>query len=908
VIRVEEMLRSLALKTREDQMPIDKLESDIQAAVSERSRLIEAGQILYCVLQEFPACGRAAFGELNTLMVDAMNFSGTPGIFSRCVPRPSLWELPKLIPPNAGAPVVLLRSTLGPDDVVMREIRLLEKSTMTVQGVVALVGTSSCGLFRELSSRGYTVRVAIDVAPLSIPPWAEPPWAAPVGNPSSESLAASVQLPDGTAPHAIARLVAQLVLDGERLPRDPAVFDREYDCIGGTVVRIRDRFSRRLLGEASCQRNSLVSAVANAIGSSRGILASRLDKTIFEVSFLSTPIACKWSDLSRDDGFMVVSENGDRVSRPILPDEPGCANLFERYQLATSLLAPENPGTLYRFSVVRRSDDEEGRPSSCTPQSFDSRVVGEILTRVARAVLKGDAEVSSSMLDVLDTPAERVNAIATTLFSNGVLGCGTSWEGSLHARLVSATRLAASDPRFVASCPHHLDLDQITIGVTVLFDAELLGERSIREAARLIRRGLDAFSVCQGEGFAVFLESVLPERSWTGEHACAELIRKAGIQRGPFSWSRYAATSWRQGPTGLVRCCMGFADRRTEAREKGIDEDINSLASFIASQISGEGLPTYCIYPVTGQTQQRGDPGRAIHALLALAEAAQVTNRADWMRASQQGFIRCFQHIEFGQSSPHICVPGWSMSTIGGFDLLIAAPYFSDLIGAGQLSELAATLCRWVRSDGRVAPPDSKGPIDEEHDVLPGFVLNALACYVDFDKTFALGINWDAALLWYRRRFELIHPWGMLGWHPHVWTRVAFWGGENSSARFVFEMLDWALDRQLQDGSFLVGLGVTGPSFQTGYIAESVAAGWRLAQHLNDFQRVERYGASWKSACRFMKNLTISDEDVAVMKMGRLAIGGVRREESSAEVRIDYVSHTLRALIAGRTASIGTIV
>jgi hypothetical protein len=48
----------------------------------------------------------------------------------------------------------------------------------------------------------------------------------------------------------------------------------------------------------------------------------------------------------------------------------------------------------------------------------------------------------------------------------------------------------------------------------------------------------------------------------------------------------------------------------------------------------------------------------------------------------------------------------------------------------------------------------------------------------------------------------------------------------------------------------------------------------------------------------FMRRLFISAQDMFCMR-DRGAIGGVRSEQSSSDVRIDYVSHSLLALLGG---------
>jgi plasmid stability protein len=99
------------------------------------------------------------------------------------------------------------------------------------------------------------------------------------------------------------------------------------------------------------------------------------------------------------------------------------------------------------------------------------------------------------------------------------------------------------------------------------------------------------------------------------------------------------------------------------------------------------------------------------------------------------------------------------------------------------------------------------------------------------------------------------------------------------------------------NGAFLEDLSPDEPSFNTGFIAEGVAASLAIALAVGDTERAARYAASVESAARFMARLTILPEDVFAMRAGAAAVGGVRATLSSSDIRIDQVSHTLHALV-----------
>ena len=124
-----------------------------------------------------------------------------------------------------------------------------------------------------------------------------------------------------------------------------------------------------------------------------------------------------------------------------------------------------------------------------------------------------------------------------------------------------------------------------------------------------------------------------------------------------------------------------------------------------------------------------------------------------------------------------------------------------------------------------------------------------------------------------------------------------------AAADLAFLLVDWALDRQLeQSGAFLTDLDLAGPSFHTAYVAESVAACGSLAAEIGDVARAARYARSCEQALAFMSTLVIQADDLFCMRDPD-ALGGVRLDTASSEVRIDYVSHTLLAHVRAAEAA-----
>jgi len=218
--------------------------------------------------------------------------------------------------------------------------------------------------------------------------------------------------------------------------------------------------------------------------------------------------------------------------------------------------------------------------------------------------------------------------------------------------------------------------------------------------------------------------------------------------------------------------------------------------------------------------------------------------------------------------------------------------------------QCAATLARHVlemcQPDGRILDKTGGPALKKDHDFLPGAALLAIARYARAAERQIQIRYLGAHLEWYRRRFHLLHPWGMVGWQTQAWAAVYTLMSHPDYAGFVFEMADWAMDWQIESsGAFLTDLRPSEPSVLTAFLAEGIAAAWALALDLGDKARARRYDQSWQEAMRFMNELIIRPEDAFCVREPGRSIGGVRGAPNSSEVRIDNVSHTLIALIKG---------
>jgi hypothetical protein len=140
----------------------------------------------------------------------------------------------------------------------------------------------------------------------------------------------------------------------------------------------------------------------------------------------------------------------------------------------------------------------------------------------------------------------------------------------------------------------------------------------------------------------------------------------------------------------------------------------------------------------------------------------------------------------------------------------------------------------------------------------------------------------------------------MVFWQTQGWAALNGLTGAESMATFVYELADWAIGYQLdKNGAFLVDYAPEGPGFHTACVLEALAEAWSVAHRAGESERERNYRHAWTRGIRFIDRLIIRKDDTFAMREPSKALGGVRQSLTSSTVRIDYVAHTLLALVKG---------
>jgi hypothetical protein len=200
---------------------------------------------------------------------------------------------------------------------------------------------------------------------------------------------------------------------------------------------------------------------------------------------------------------------------------------------------------------------------------------------------------------------------------------------------------------------------------------------------------------------------------------------------------------------------------------------------------------------------------------------------------------------------------------------------------------------------------------DAFQDYFPGQVLLALAAAVDATatefkdqspKTKALSPEnlerLDRSFRYYRHRFRYKRNFGQVAWLLQAfskWWRVTH---EDRFAELVFEIADWVLGyQQEKTGAFINDHQAESPGYTTAVYLEGIAAAMGVAADLEDMSRYRKYHDSFIDGFRFLDRLIIQERDRSIIPNMDFALGGLRQGIHYSSIRIDFVQHSLSALL-----------
>jgi AMMECR1 domain-containing protein/orotate phosphoribosyltransferase len=831
---------------------------------------------------------------------------------------------------DPGEPTILIDDSISSGMSMEEEYRILEEAGLRVEGGIALVRFGWYGGYAAMQERGYHVAAVYDI-------WEDfmtrmDGEHVPPRNPSTwmpEFSWSPSGAPEGLHPAHLARAVLREYLQSGLLLRPPRHLDREYDSAGGAWVSVRSRqniYHRhardgfwRFPGESDWPvAEDIVRACARtACGLPRGDEGVRLiDSSSIAVTFFSALEECSVGQLDNDKyGIVVCSRERRSRMGGALPRMPGIGSEWEQFEHArrrNAELVSFEPFVLYRHQVAKAVEpDAEWQPTGVPLEKTslwheNPAICGLVANRardLAVAALCGTSEATPPLCD--DLLPKDLDSIYVTVYVRGRLrGCMGTVVRSLDDDLRKSARAAVQDQRF-GDEPAGCEPDEIAVSVSLLFGALELGAYSPEEVALRIRLGRHALMVYQDSRVGLLLPFVAATNNLDRPAFVAEVIDKAGITRPPYYWCRFECATWLAENRGISLLEGGFPRGSHQAAGAAAVGRLATLhVNYLVRQQQADGSLYFYYEPFQNRLYQGLSAPRLAHAAWVLARACRVFDGPE-LQGARERIID--HHMNLVRQADD----GWWLENRDGPSSVSESSFFLMALcespgrnGAPDLAaNLVSTLWSTVDAQGRVkthrTPPDDA---DAYQDYFPGQALLALAVASRSGIDGRQGGKLEKAFKYYRHRFRYRRHFGQVSWLMQafgVWWEAT---REPDFAALVFEVGDWILQYQQETtGAFINDLQPDTPGYTTALYLEGIAAGAKLARSLGSEARRRRYVESLERGFAFVDRLTIQERDSAVLPNSDFAIGGLRQSLYASEVRVDFVQHSLSAILDARS-------
>jgi hypothetical protein len=519
-----------------------------------------------------------------------------------------------------------------------------------------------------------------------------------------------------------------------------------------------------------------------------------------------------------------------------------------------------------------------------TDEAFDLAV----LAAWAREIALGDEPVGP--FPSVTLPAPPVQVFVTVYADGHIRGCMGSKGGNLREDLGELTRAALADERFdpiVGAGP-----PEIAVSVSLLYNELEMGDFSREEVRLRYRHGQQALALQQNSRYGILLPLVATRMNLDAEDFVDEVIDKAGITRPPYNWIRFDCVTWLADAEGVWKLDGGF-------RECGPTLSVMKTAhlqlEYLLRNQRPDGSFYFGYYPFDNTLYQGIDVARQAHAAWILARSGQITAAQAALRWIQA------QHADPALALSRDSFALLALCECGDAGVMESSVFAESLVTAidrhgrvGTWSPPARARENEVEND---EDPPTEFDAEELQSYVPGQVLLALAAAARTGLIAADSLKIDRAFRFYRHRFRYRRDFGQVSWLALAFAAWSKLERNHEWAEFVFEIADWILEFQHErTGAFLTDHQPDPPGFTTAVYLEAVGGALDLARWFSG-ERPSRYENAWHRGFAFLDRLVIQDRDESLLPNSGYASGGVRESLYSGHVRIDFVQHSLAAIL-----------
>ena len=509
----------------------------------------------------------------------------------------------------------------------------------------------------------------------------------------------------------------------------------------------------------------------------------------------------------------------------------------------------------------------------------------------------------------------------------------------------------ASAPR-----PRNETPASVAVSVSILFNPLEIGGVMPEEVGQYYRHGDQTLMVYRGNDLGLLLPFVASMYNMDRARFAEAVREKSGLSEPPYYWRRLDCTTWLADAEGVWPTVGGFAVRNQAASEDKLSCYPKLHARYLVKHLKPDGS-LYCEYePFQNRLYEGVYLPRLAHAAWVLARSQRilggddlrdatdrvieyligaVTSNGDevWLKSGDEApsvaevSFLLMALCELPESDPRRCLirklarPLWSSIKMPhgrilthGQNELSADDAYQDYFPGQVLLALAAATEHEYRT-GAVATAFNDRPLSS-FPTTQRLSQHGSRAIVE-DQTHKL----QQAFCYYRHRFRYKRNFGQVAWLLQAFSKWWHITHDNRFAEFVFEIADWMLGyQQEKTGAFINDHQAESPGYTTAVYLEGIAAAMGVAAEMDvasmgvdtssvgnairnpqsairNSNRYQKYRNSFTEGYRFLDQLIIQERDRSILPNIDLALGGLRQGVHYSNVRVDFVQHSLSALL-----------
>lgn len=498
-------------------------------------------------------------------------------------------------------------------------------------------------------------------------------------------------------------------------------------------------------------------------------------------------------------------------------------------------------------------------------------------------------------------------AVVSLYYESSIIGIGEGHNKNLANSVIDATIAAIKDEKFGKINPGR-DLSKIKIIITIINKTKEMIDRNIVNLSDNINLGVDGLMIRSGNYYALIPPQFAMQNSWNKLALIQNLCLKARMKKNCWidpnvSMYKFDSTSFEGIENGSVEIYRAVPLVEFDSLTKGAIYDSIMAASDWQLRIQKkDGNYEYYFNPVTESYSRNNNLIRQALAAYSMAKVYWMTNNKAYLHSSEESLDFILSHMKQKDEIGYLELD--NVSILGAAAVTVLA--ILELPGhekyQRQLDLLTNFLKAMQREDGSFKTYYNSN-YEDDMDFYPGETLLAFVRLYKAtgDKKYLDAV--EKSFPFYSSYFARTPHTQFVMWQTSTFYEMYEITGKKEYANFVFQMTDWIVGQQYIDeapypdylGGFKILNSVPGASAPV--FVEGIADAYKLALLLDDHERIDRYGKSLRVSSRFILQLQFDKSGTYYIKNPEKVIGAMRESLASNNLRVDYTSHSIMALL-----------